>query len=102
MTGTKANAGSATTTTTAATNKVAPTKRQAARITRKAPLKKRMGPAAIRAMWTVVFGGVGSVVTYLSDTGTVVGLGAWSVPIALGVGGLCYGLKKLWWPDTKW
>ena len=79
-----------------------PVKRRAKRIARKAPLKKRAAPAAIRAMWTVVFGGLGYVVSYLSDMSTVVSMGWWRWPLALSIGGVCYGLKKLWWPETKW
>lgn len=60
----------------------------------------RLRAALIRGFWTIVFPLIGALVTYLLEPGVLEEVGVTNAAIALVVGGLLYGLKKLIWPDT--
>ena len=62
--------------------------------------KGRIKAAIIRAFWTVVFPLIGVLVTYLIEPGKLEEVGVTSAGLALGIGAVLYGLKKLLWPDT--
>lgn len=60
----------------------------------------RFRAALIRAFWAVVFPLIGGLVAYLVEPGVLEEIGITNTAIALVIGGLLYGLKKLFWPDT--
>jgi len=60
----------------------------------------RVQAALIRAFWTVVFPLIGGLVTHLIEPGVLEEIGVTNASIALIVGAVLYGLKKLIWPDT--
>jgi hypothetical protein len=60
----------------------------------------RVRAAIIRAFWTVVFPLIGGLVAYLIEPGVLEEVGVTNASIALIVGAVLYGLKKLIWPDT--
>lgn len=63
--------------------------------------KDRIVAALIRAFWTVVFPLLGSLVVYLMEPGVLEEVGVTNASIALVIGAILYGVKKLIWPDTK-
>ena len=60
----------------------------------------RFRAAIIRAFWAFVMPAIGVIVTYLLEPGRLEEFGVNQGAIALGIGALLYGLKKLLWPDT--
>jgi hypothetical protein len=62
--------------------------------------KQRILAAIIRAFWTVVFPLIGALVTYLLEPGVLEEVGVTNAGLALAIGAVLYGLKKLIWPDT--
>lgn len=60
----------------------------------------RVRAALIRAFWTVVFPLIGGLVAYLLEPGVLEEVGVTNAGIALAIGAVLYGLKKLVWPDS--
>jgi len=60
----------------------------------------RLRAAIIRAFWTVVFPLIGGLVAYLLEPGALEDVGVTNAALALGIGAVLYGLKKLIWPNT--
>lgn len=60
----------------------------------------RVRAALIRAFWTVVFPLIGGLVAYLLEPGVLEEVGVTNAGVALAIGAVLYGLKKLIWPDT--
>jgi hypothetical protein len=54
--------------------------------------------AGIRGVWTFIMPGVGFIVVYMLEN--IMTLGWFSTPLALGIGGLLYAIKKKAFPDT--
>jgi hypothetical protein len=60
----------------------------------------RVRAALIRAFWTVVFPLIGGLVAYLLEPGVLEEVGVTNAGVALAIGAVLYGLKKLIWPDS--
>lgn len=60
----------------------------------------RLRAGLIRALWTVVFPAIGAGVAYLLQPGALEEFGVTDGTIALVIGGVLYGIKKIVWPDT--
>ena len=60
----------------------------------------RFRGALIRAFWTFVFPALGLVVTYLLEPGRLAEFGVSEGAIALAIGAVLYGLKRLFWPNS--
>ena len=61
----------------------------------------KLTAAVIRAFWTVVFPLIGALVSWLATGDNLQQIGVENATIALLVGGVLYGLKKYFWPNTK-
>lgn len=61
---------------------------------------KRILASIIRAFWAIVFPLIGSLVVYLLEPGVLEEVGVTNASLALVIGGVLYGLKKLLWPDS--
>ena len=61
---------------------------------------KKLQAAAIRLFWATVFPLLGAGLTWLSVSGNVESIGVNQVLLASVISGVCYGLKKLFFPDT--
>ena len=61
----------------------------------------KLTAAVIRAFWTVVFPLIGALVSWLATGDNLQQIGVENATIALLVGGVLYGLKKYFWPTTK-
>jgi hypothetical protein len=57
--------------------------------------------AAIRAIWTFVFPGIGFALEWLVDVDKLIGFGL-AIPVALGIGAGLYSLKRYLSPDSTW
>jgi hypothetical protein len=60
----------------------------------------RVRAALIRGFWAIVMPLIGSLVVYLLEPGVLEEVGVTNAGLALVIGGLLYGLKKLAFPDT--
>lgn len=60
----------------------------------------RLRGALIRAFWTFVFPTIGLVVTYLLEPGRLQEFGVSDGAIAMAIGAVLYGLKRMIWPNT--
>lgn len=60
----------------------------------------RLRGGLIRAFWAFVMPAIGAAITYLLQPGTLAEFGVTDGTIALFIGGVLYGVKKIVWPDT--
>ena len=61
----------------------------------------RLLAALIRAFWAFVMPALGALVTWLLEPGALEQIGVTNAALALGIGAVLYGVKKLVWPDTR-
>lgn len=61
----------------------------------------RLLAAVIRAFWAFVMPALGGLVTWLLEPGALEEIGITNAALALGIGAVLYGLKKMLWPETR-
>jgi uncharacterized membrane protein YhaH (DUF805 family) len=61
----------------------------------------RLIAAVIRFWWATLFPAIGGLVVYLLEPGVLEEVGITNGAVAVIIGGVLYGLKKLVWPDTR-
>lgn len=60
----------------------------------------RVRAALIRAFWAAVMPALGALVVYLLEPGALEEVGVTNGGLALAIGAVLYGVKKLVFPDT--
>ena len=60
----------------------------------------RIRGALIRFFWSIIFPVIGAGIAYLLGDGVLESIGVTNPQLAVVIGALLYGIKKLGWPNT--